>query len=91
MGNYVEGDSFTYTFGEDGTVSVTGQVFGVPVDTTTSIAVETENGGTCDCILTFMINGRVFQQNFTMPSSGTVTSESISLDASSNNFGIING
>ena len=91
MGNYVEGDSFTYTFGEDGTVSVTGQVFGVQVDTTTAIAVETENGGTCDCILTFMINGRVFQQNFTMPSSGTVTSESISLDVSSRNFGIING
>jgi len=91
MGDYVEGDSFTYTFAEDGTVSVTGQVFGVPVDTTTSIAVETESGGTCDCILTFMINGRVFQQNFTMPSSGTVTSESISLDVSSSNFGIING
>ena len=91
MGDYVEGDSFTYTFAEDGTVSVTGQVFGVPVDTTTAIAVETESGGTCDCILTFMINGRVFQQNFTMPSGGTVTSESISLDVSSSNFGIING
>ena len=91
MGDYVDGDSLTYTFAEDGTVSVTGQVFGVPVDTTAAIAVETESGGTCDCILTFMINGRVFQQNFTMPSSGTVTSESISLDVSSSNFGIING
>ena len=91
---YREGETLTFSFGEGGKISVTGAIFGVPVNTTATIGVNTiiEDGAKLDCHITFEANGRIYQLMVEMPSSGEVTAEEIVLPGEpSSYFGLING
>ena len=99
-GDYVAGDSLTFAFAEDGTVNITGQIFGVAVNSTTTIGVnQLLNDDTkFDCHVTFAANGRIYQLMVEVPSTGTVTSDDIALyyypdfpDDPDFHFGLING
>ena len=87
---YAAGDSLDFAFSADGTsVDVTGQVDGASVGTTATIAVESQGEGKCDCYLYFMTDWHVYSLSFTIPSSGVVTKDDISLEG--NYFGMVNG
>jgi hypothetical protein len=91
---YLEGETLTFSFGEGGKISVTGAIFGVPVNTTATIGVNTiiEDGAKLDCHITFEANGRIYQLMVEVPSSGEVTAEEIVLPGEpSSYFGLING
>ena len=99
-GDYVAGDSLTFQFAGDGTVTITGQIFGTGVNSTTTIGVNSkiEDGAKFDCHITFEANGRIYQLMVEVPSSGTVTSDDIDLYYDPDfptdpnyHFGLING
>ncbi len=99
-GDYVDGDSLTFQFAADGTVTITGQIFGAGVNSTTTIGVNDtiDDGAKFDCHVTFAANGRIYQLMVEIPSSGTVTSDDIDLYYDPDfptdpnyHFGLING
>ena len=83
------GDALTFVFGEDGKVAVTGQIFGVAVNSTATLGVEMEyeEDAKLDCIAYFGANGRIYSLTCEIPSSGTVTSDDIVLSG----LGLFNG
>ena len=89
---YAAGDSLNFAFSEDGkSVAVTGGVNGRGVDTTTTIGVEWQGEGKCECYIHFMSGGHVYNLKFTIPSSGVVTKDDITLDGDvSDYFGMNN-
>ena len=76
---YTDGDDLTFVFGADGKVAVTGQIFGVPVNSTATLGVndKIEEGAKFECRAYFEANGRIYYLMCELPSSGTVTSDGI--------------
>ena len=76
---YTDGDNLTFVFGADGKVAVTGQIFGVPVNSTATLGVndKIEEGAKFECRAYFEANGRIYYLMCELPSSGTVTSDDI--------------
>ncbi len=78
-----DGDSLTYAFGADGTVSITGKIYGESVNATATLDLEGLDGssGTMHCNFFFLANGHLYQQQFTFPRQATVTATDITLDS----------
>jgi hypothetical protein len=78
-----DGDSLTYAFGADGTVSITGKIYGESVNAAATLDLEGLDGGsgTMHCNFFYLANGHLYQQQFTFPRQATVTATDITLDS----------
>ena len=79
-----EGDSLTYAFGAEGSVSITGKIYGENVSATAKLHLEgcDSSTDTMHCNVQFIANKHLYQQQFTFPRQATVAVADISLSAS---------
>ena len=79
----VVGDSLTYSFGAEGSVSITGKIYGENVSATAKLHLEgcDSSTDTMHCNVQFIANGHLYQQQFTFPRQATVTATDITLDS----------
>ena len=80
----VVGDSLTYSFGAEGSVSITGKIYGDDVNVTAKLNMERcdSDDNVMHCSMQFLANGHLYQQQFTFPRQATVAAADISLSAS---------
>ena len=78
-----EGDSLTYAFGAEGSVSITGKIYGENVSATAKLHLEgcDSSTDTMHCNVQFIANGHLYQQQFTFPRKSTVAAVDIELTA----------
>ena len=78
-----EGDSLTYAFGAEGSVSITGKIYGEDVSVTAKLHLEgcDSSTDTMHCNVQFIANGHLYQQQFTFPRQATVAASDIVLSA----------
>ena len=84
LDNLSDGDSLTYAFGAEGSVSITGKIYGENVSATAKLHLEgcDSSTDTMHCNVQFIANGHLYQQQFTFPRQATVAAADISLSAS---------
>ncbi|MBO7686040.1 MAG: hypothetical protein J6V72_06645 [Kiritimatiellae bacterium] len=84
LANLSDGDSLTYAFGAEGSVSITGKIYGENVSATAKLHLEgcDSSTDTMRCNVQFIANGHLYQQQFTFPRQATVAAADISLSAS---------
>ena len=77
------GDSLTYAFGEKGSVTVAGKIYGETVNATAKLDLEGYDDGTntMHCNFFFLANGHLYQQQFTFPRQATVAAADITLNS----------
>ena len=78
-----DGDSLTYAFGEKGSVTVTGKIYGETVNAMAKLDLEGYDDGTntMHCNFYFLANGHLYQQQFTFPRKATVVAEDMTLES----------
>ena len=83
LDDLVVGDSLTYAFGAEGSVSITGKICGENVSATAKLHLEgcDSSTDTMHCNVQFIANGHLYQQQFTFLRKSTVAAVDIELTA----------